>query len=242
MKKCSECNVEKELTFFGKRKSSKDGMSYICKSCKSILSKKYEQDNEDERKEYKKEYYLNNKEYFKNYMEKYREENSDLVCESRRKYYLENKDSIMNRARSWKNKNSEKMKKYFKEYNKKYKEENREILNEKKKDRIKKDPLFKLTLNIRCLIIDALKRGFTKKSKKTTDILGCSFEEFYKYLESKFDEHMNWGNQGTYWHLDHIKPISLAKSEKEAYELNHYTNFQPLYWLYNIHKGNKFEG
>ena len=56
----------------------------------------------------------------------------------------------------------------------------------------------------------------------------------------KFDENMNWDNQGTYWHMDHIKPISLAKTENEAYELNHHTNFQPLYWRDNLKKSNYY--
>jgi 5-methylcytosine-specific restriction endonuclease McrA len=71
------------------------------------------------------------------------------------------------------------------------------------------------------------------------EILGCTFEEFKVYLESKFDENMNWENQGSYWQMDHIIPISSAKSEEDVYRLNHYTNFQPLYWKDNLSKGNK---
>jgi len=47
---------------------------------------------------------------------------------------------------------------------------------------------------------------------------------------------MSWSNQGTYWHMDHIIPISSAKKEEDLYRLNHYTNFQPLYWLDNLKK------
>ena len=38
----------------------------------------------------------------------------------------------------------------------------------------------------------------------------------------------------------HIKPISLATNEDEVYELNYYTNFQPLWAFDNLSKGNKF--
>lgn len=51
---------------------------------------------------------------------------------------------------------------------------------------------------------------------------------------------MSWDNYGR-WHLDHIKPISLAKDEDEVYNLNHYTNFQPLWMLDNLKKSNKYE-
>lgn len=60
------------------------------------------------------------------------------------------------------------------------------------------DPLFKLCFNIRTLIRNSIKRQFTEKSKKTQEILDCSFEEFKIYLEEQFDENMNWNNKGSY--------------------------------------------
>jgi hypothetical protein len=41
------------------------------------------------------------------------------------------------------------------------------------------------------------------------------------------------------WHIDHIIPISLAKTEDEVYLLCHYTNFQPLWARDNLVKKNK---
>ena len=52
---------------------------------------------------------------------------------------------------------------------------------------------------------------------------------------------MNWVNYGE-WHIDHIIPISYAKSELEIYELNHYSNLQPLWSKDNLSKGNRFIG
>ena len=49
---------------------------------------------------------------------------------------------------------------------------------------------------------------------------------------------MNWDNLGE-WHLDHIYPVSLSKDEEELIKLNHYTNFQPLWAIDNMIKGNK---
>jgi HNH endonuclease len=66
-------------------------------------------------------------------------------------------------------------------------------------------------------------------------ILGCSFEDFKIYLESKFEIWMNWGNYGLYngelgygWDIDHIIPISFAETEEDVIRLNHFTNLQPL--------------
>lgn len=117
-----------------------------------------------------------------------------------------------------------------------HKENKRNYVNNK----LETDPFFKLKFNLRVLIRNGINRNFSKRSKKTSEILGCTFEEFKIYLESKFDENMNWENQGTYWHLDHIIPISSAQTEQEVYKLNHYTNFQPLYWLDNLKKSNKY--
>ena len=51
---------------------------------------------------------------------------------------------------------------------------------------------------------------------------------------------MSWENQGK-WHLDHIIPISSAKTEEDVIRLNHYTNFQPLWAEDNFKKGKKYE-
>jgi hypothetical protein len=51
---------------------------------------------------------------------------------------------------------------------------------------------------------------------------------------------MTWQNRNL-WHLDHIIPLASAKSEKELINLNHYTNFQPLWALENMKKSNKLQ-
>ncbi len=79
-------------------------------------------------------------------------------------------------------------------------------------------------------------------SKKFShEILGTSYEAFKKHIEDKFLKDMCWENHGE-WHLDHIIPISYAKTEKEILDLNHYTNYQPLWKLDNLTKGNRYIG
>lgn len=130
----------------------------------------------------------------------------------------------------------------------------RQLIYQKNKDKIKKrnyeyrkkrlatDPLFKLSYTVSTLVRNSFKRKFTTKSKRTLEILGCTYDEFYKYLESKFDDKMTWENQGTYWVIDHIKPIALAQTIDEVYELNHYTNLQPMSAVDNTIKGKKYDG
>ena len=82
-----------------------------------------------------------------------------------------------------------------------------------------------------------IRKGLQKLSK-TEIILGCSFVEFKQYIESLFEDWMNWNNQGNpkdgvyeinkTWDVDHIIPLSTGVDEKDIIRLNHYTNLQPL--------------
>jgi len=227
MKKiCNNCELEKTVDFFYKRKDRGEGSAgylHVCKDCfRSYRKSKRNEEIDDEKTSNKSVY---SKEYNKEYMKTYRETNREKLNDYNKKYQSENSEELI-----------EKRKKYYKENKETISKRNYEYCKSRKKS----DPIYKLTLNIKSLILLSLKSKFTEKSKKTIEILGCSFEDFSKYLESKFDENMNWENQGSYWHIDHIKPISLAETEEEVYELNHYTNFQPLYWRDNLIKGNRF--
>lgn len=126
------------------------------------------------------------------------------------------------------------------EYQKKYRNSNgREVVlsyrRRKRKERRINDKVFALQERIRARISTAFKRNNFRKSAETERILGCSFSEAKKYLESKFEPWMNWENAGLYngeinygWDIDHIIPISYAKTEEDVILLNHYTNLQPL--------------
>lgn len=135
-------------------------------------------------------------------------------------YHKNNKEKINKR----KSKNFKDKKEY-------YLESQRKRLAFKKKN----SDLFKAKVSIRKLINISFRRSSFAKTGKTVDILGMDIQEFMKYISSKFDPWMNWNNYGKYngefnygWDLDHIIPISSAKTEEDIIKLNHYTNFQPL--------------
>lgn len=221
MKKCIKCKLDKIESDFGICKSRKDGLQKQCKKCAKdyrdankakvkIANKLYREANKDKAAQYSKDYY---KEY------------QDEFIELARERYLKNKDDLLEKAKIY----------YI---------DNKVEINIKKaeyiRQRLKADPLYKLKMNIRTLIKNSIKGRGVKKNTKTANILGCSFQEFKDYLESKFTPEMNWDNQGSYWHMDHIKPISLGQTEQEVIELNHYTNFQPLEKFANLTKSNKY--
>lgn len=168
-------------------------------------NKQKSKNNRDKNPEYNKKYKETNKEKTKEYSKKYRENNKELVRDRKKISYSKKKDYYTQAAKEYKN------------------------------NRIKTNPLYKLYLNTGSLIRNSLNRnGYTKKSR-TYEILGCSFDEFKIYLESKFESWMTWENRGLYngefnygWDIDHIKPLSSSKTEEDVIRLNHYTNLQPL--------------
>jgi hypothetical protein len=81
------------------------------------------------------------------------------------------------------------------------------------------------------------------KCAKTEKLLGCTFNEYKKYIESKFLPGMSWDNYNLYgWHIDHIKPLSSfnMSNETEQYAAFNYINTQPLWAIDNLHKSNKY--
>jgi len=144
--------------------------------------------------------------------------------------------------------------------NKEYNRENKQELNKKRNIRNKKnkihlkiterrqnDAVFRIRKNIRTYIRNSFKYKGYKKTTKTEIILGCTFKEFKSHIESIFESWMTWDNYGKYngdfnygWDIDHIIPISSAKTEEDVLKLNHFSNLRPLCSYTNRHiKSNK---
>jgi hypothetical protein len=127
--------------------------------------------------------------------------------------------------------NSDRIKEYRQNNKEKIKIQHREYM----RTRARKDNIFKLCRNIGTMFRNSFRRQGFSKSGNSREILGCNFEEFRKYIESKFEPWMTWDNYGLYngelnygWDIDHIIPTCSADSEEVIIKLNHYTNLQPL--------------
>lgn len=75
-------------------------------------------------------------------------------------------------------------------------------------------------------------------------VVGCSHDELMIHLQSKFTEGMYFNNYGTYWHVDHIVPLSRFDLS-DPYQVkmaNHWTNLQPLEAKRNMEKSDRIEG
>lgn len=235
MKKCSRCNELKVLTDFGIDKSRKDGLQIFCKPCNAERAKHYRNLNPDT---YRKNTikYKNSEKY-----QKVKNEYKEISKIKNKKHYIklkeENPEILSAHRKKWKESEG------YKNAQKKYQRKHRAKLNQKNKERIcKYTDEQKLMYRIRRTIgLSLTKMNFTKNSR-TYKILGCDVVFFKKYIESKFLNGMTWQNYGAKgWHFDHIIPISKAKNLSEAIKLNHYTNFQPLWWQDNLKKSNKLD-
>ena len=108
--------------------------------------------------------------------------------------------------------------------------------------RLKTDPVYKLKNNLSSQVRGAFTKKGVCKSKKSMELLGCDIETAKKHIESLFTEGMTWENHGLYgWHIDHIIPLDIAKTEEDVLKLCHYTNLRPLWAKENLEKAGKYK-
>ena len=247
-KKCSKCNVVKDVSEFGKRKDSKDGLRNDCKLCVKEVQKGYRIVNEEKQTKYMKVYYKANKEeiikrvkkhndankdYKKEYDKKYREANRDKI----KQYFQDNKEILAKKKKEYRQLNKEKIAIRAKKYKISHKEQiakqeklykASEHSKEKEKHRRQTDDLFRLKLNTRRAVQRYLNDG---KSKTTREIIDIDYKEFKDYLQVEYKNGM---------HLDHIIPLSWSINDEEVYTLNHYSNFQIITAEENLTKSDSY--
>ena len=158
---------------------------------------------------------------------KYLRENPEKEKGRKAKYRRENPEKEKKRKAKYRRENSEKIK----EYNTKY-----------ERERYKNDENFRIRTILRSRIRNSLKSQSAKKSKRTSELVGCSIDELWKHLEKQFKDGMTRQNLGK-WHIDHIKPCSLfdLTDPEQQKECHNYKNLQPLWAIDNIKKGNKWQ-
>jgi len=226
-KQCIGCKIPKKLEEFYFKKTSNYHSSY-CKECERENSKKYRIVKKEQCKIYNKQYKENKKQELIEKNKIYYQKNKEKRTEYSQKYHANNREINNEKNRQRSKKLSSKLKR-----------------NERLRNRKKNDIIFKLRCDISRTICDSFKKNNLKKTNKSTSILGCTFPEFKIFLESQFEVWMNWSNHGCYtkktktWQLDHIIPISSAKTKEDLIRLNHFSNFRPLESLENLLKSNK---
>ena len=119
-KKCSKCNVVKDVSEFHKVKGNKDSLSGSCKPCVKEKRKVYLEANKEKIKKRVKQYQEANKEKIKDYGQKYYDANNKRYRELRvknkekRKQYLEaNKEKLREKKRQYDQANKKKVKEFY---------------------------------------------------------------------------------------------------------------------------------
>jgi hypothetical protein len=219
MKVCNKCNTEKTLENFTYRKDTEQYES-ICCDCV---------------KQYNREYYIKNKKKIIDRSNLYYKENTQNVLRVTKKYRKNNIEKVKQRKSDYHIKNSEKIK----EKTKNWRKENKEKRNQTERERRKNNTSHKLVHYLRVRTNFYIKKMNISKCNPSLKIIGCSPEFLKEYIEKKFTDGMCWDRMGKEIHIDHIIPLSSAKSEDEIYKLCHYTNLQPLWAEDNLKKSNK---
>jgi hypothetical protein len=151
----------------------------------------------------------------------YNQKNKEKVSGIKQKYVDNNKEKVKKSKKEWFDKNPE----YQKEW----------CLNN-----YQTDIIYKIKSIIRARLGIFIKSRNITKNNKTFYIVGCTPEFLKEHIEKQFTEGMSWENHSLYgWHIDHIVPLSSAKTEEEIYKLSHYTNLQPLWSEDNLKKSDK---
>jgi hypothetical protein len=150
-------------------------------------------------------------------------------CKEYKKVYKkENKEKIKEYYTEYNNKNKEKKKEYY--------DKNKDKLNEYQKE-YNNDINNRIRNRVNCRIREVIKN----KLPDYKIYLGCDINEYIIYIESKFNNDMNWNNYGRLWNIDHTRPLNpkVKISQEEVIKRLHYSNTRPLYCIENMIKRNK---
>lgn len=213
---CVVCNEGKPFTSFNKCSARKSGLRSECRDCQKAYRKEYYEANREEALEYNKI-------------------NADKIKTRQKKRYHADKE--------------------YREKSLKANRERRRLEDAKvlqrKNEKFRRDtnPNYKLGGALRNRIrgeLNKLKKLNidVNKCAKSIDLLGCSLSDYKTYIESLWEEGMNWENHGfgdTCWHIDHIKPCSFfdLTDPLQQRECFHFSNTQPLWQRDNLAKGDK---
>ena len=272
-KKCTKCLLEKEIKEYktgnickecikkaakvryeqnkAQRKQSRKPYTEEEKERKKEYNKIYRKNNKDKNKKTQKIYANEHKEELKNRSRAYKQSNKEKIKTQTKTYKEQHKEELKLWAEKYAKENKEKIKEREKAYRKTNREKTRirmrEYLKKYVKERIAKDPQFKIRMRISYQMYACLKhRGLTKAGGRWQDLVGYTVQELKEHLEKRFKPEMSWENYGSYWHIDHIRPQSWFHYEdmedpefKKCWALE---NLQPLEAIKNMSKGNRRAG
>ncbi len=189
----------------------------------SIYNKNWREANKEEIKARRKTYREVHREKLSADKKIWREANKEAVSEAKKKYYNSNKDSILASCKVYA-----------------HSENGISVRRARHQNKYRTDPIYRQRYLCRSRFKKWFKSNGLQKSGHIQDLIGCTWEEFCKHLESQFKNGMTWDNQGL-WHIDHIWPLAWFDPLNSEHQQMawHYTNLQPLWAAENILKSDR---
>jgi hypothetical protein len=171
--------------------------------------------------------------------ENWTKENPDRAAQNKRNHYEENRQKIIDRTADWRHDNREQYNAHFR--TPEHRAKRRPYMKGWRKIQRETNPQYCLASAIRTRLRDVLQGRL--KLAASQKLLGCSWSEAVKHIESQFKPGMNWSNRSE-WHIDHKRPLASfdLTSLEEQKQASHYSNLQPLWKKENLSKGAKWEG
>lgn len=144
----------------------------------------------------------------------------------RARNYAANREEEIKKVGKWRSEHPEKVKEY------------RKITNARRNGTLKGKLVRSMSKIGKSL------RG-SKSRRHWVDLVDFTVDQLKKHLEKHFERGMTWDNYGSYWHIDHIIPISAFNFERpEDMDFKRcwcLKNLQPLEAKENMSKHNKID-
>ncbi len=240
MKNCLKCNQTKILDEFNKRTRNKDGFENHCKECTRAEKRNLRAKDPEKAREYDRLWRQRNPERAKAINKRTYEANKEKILEQQKKYYEKNKEKYAANTKEYRKNNFDTLKVKRKEYV----EKNRKAVSEGIKRWVKANPdkmkVIRKTViakRLACPIQNMMHRVRTQtrfaligthNGRMAKIRLGCAPSE----LRTKFKLFDGFT-------VDHICPLSQAKTVDEVIKLAHYSNIRVVTQQENSEKRNK---
>jgi len=216
---CGKCKETKLGGEFHRNKNRADGYVDWCKKCVKEYKKQYYEDNKDTIAEQYKQYRKDNKDIVAEGKRQYRKDNKDTIAKQNKQYYEDNKGTLLERHRQYYEDNKD----VIVEYSKQYRKDNKDTIAEWKRQYYKDNKgtivertkqYFKSPSGRKVIKVRSQNRRARKKKAegKITKIVIQQIEEnnILKYGELTCVYCGALVSNG--YHLDHKKPLARGGS------------------------------
>ena len=214
-KLCFTCNTWKDVSEFGNKAKTKDGLNSQCKACVKAYRernldriKAYEEAHREEHKAYMKAYHevfrqerkIKEQKYYEEHkeeIEQQKEQKRLKAIEDKKRYAHEHREEANARAKKWYRDHLE----YCKEYNR----QRGQTEKQREYDRQRGQ---RLDVKLRKTISQGMRHSLKhdKSGQHWETLVPYTLQDLRQHLESQFTPEMNWDNYGSYWEIDHIIP------------------------------------